>query len=284
MFPDSSPTTTTRRILLDGHPQPAEARDGVLLTPGGRQTEEAAAVYLPPCEPTKIIGVHVNYRSRAEELAYTLPDTPTYFEKPVTALNAHRGDVIRPAGCQYLNYEGEIAIVIGRAARDITPQQAPEYIAGYTIVNDFTLHDFVEYDMVRAKGADTLAPIGPALATGWDFADKTIRTYVNSRLVQEDTTAGMVWDMHYLTADLARMMTLLPGDVIMSGTPANSRPVSPGDTVTIDVEDIGTLTNHIVEAPAAAHSHLGVQPSDSATARTIALAQTARAVPSDARP
>jgi 5-oxopent-3-ene-1,2,5-tricarboxylate decarboxylase/2-hydroxyhepta-2,4-diene-1,7-dioate isomerase len=269
--------SSTRRILLDGRPQAVEAWDDILVLPDGRQIEEAAAAYLPPCEPTKIVGIHVNYRSRAEELAFTLPAAPTYFEKPVTAINAHRGDVARPSGCKYLNYEGEIAIVIGRPARSIIREEAADYIAGYTIVNDFTLHDFVEFDMVRAKGADSLAPVGPALTTRWDFAGKTIRTYVNGRVVQEDSTSGMVWDMHYLVADLSRMMTLLPGDVIMSGTPANSRPVEPGDTVSVEVDGLGTLTNDIIEVPAAGLSHLGVQPSDSAMARAIALAQTATA-------
>src|SRR5215469_14728483 len=165
MFSSASSRTpsTTQRILLDGRPQAVEARDGILVLPDGRQIEEAVAAYLPPCEPGKIVGIHVNYRSRAEELAFTLPDVPTYFEKPVTAINAHRGQVARPSGCQYLNYEGEIAIVIGRPARNVAWEEASDYIAGYTIVNDFTLHDFVEFDMVRAKGADSLAPVGPAL-------------------------------------------------------------------------------------------------------------------------
>lgn len=269
--------SATRRILMDGRAVAVAARDGILLLPDGRQVKEAGAVYLPPCEPTKIIGIHVNYRSRAEELSFPVPASPTYFEKPVSAINAHRGGVTRPAGCQYLNYEGEIAIVIGRPARDVAPDEAAGCIAGYTIVNDFTLHDFVEFDMVRAKGADSLAPVGPALVSGWDFADKTIRTYVNGEVVQEDTTSGLVWDMHYLVADLSRMMTLLPGDVIMSGTPANSRPVQPGDTVSVEVEGLGTLTNNIIEVPAAGLSRLGVQPSDSAMVRAIALAQTTAA-------
>lgn len=269
----------TRRILLHGRPQAVQARDGILFGPDGRPIDEATAAYLPPCEPSKIIGVHVNYRSRAREMSFPLPDAPTYFEKPVTAINAHRGEVVRPGGCQYLNYEGEIAIVIGRPARNVTREDAPAYIAGYTVVNDFTLHDFVEFDMVRAKGADSLAPLGPALVTGWDFADKTIRTRVNGRVVQEDTTAGMVWDMYYLVADLSRMMTLLPGDVVMSGTPANSRPVRPGDTVSVEVEGLGTLTNDIAEVPVTGLSLLGVQPADSATARAIALAETTGGAP-----
>jgi 5-oxopent-3-ene-1,2,5-tricarboxylate decarboxylase / 2-hydroxyhepta-2,4-diene-1,7-dioate isomerase len=260
-----------RRIMLDGRAWEAVHEDGTLLLADGRRVDEEAAVHLPPCEPSKIIGVHVNYRSRAEELAVPLPPAPTYFEKPVTAVNAHRGRVVRPGGCRYLNYEGEIAIVIGRPARNVTQAEAPAHIAGYTVANDFTLHDFLESDMVRAKGADSLAPLGPTLVTGWDFAGKTIRTYVNGRVVQEDTADGMVWDMHYLVADLSRMMTLLPGDVIMSGTPANSRPVQPGDTVSVEVDGIGTLTNDIVEVPVTGLGQLGTQPSDSRLVRAVAL-------------
>src|SRR5436853_492074 len=126
--------------------------------------------------PTKIIGIHGGYRSRLEEMGLEARDAPTYFEKPISSLNAHRGHVVLPSGCKYLNYEGEIAIVIGRAARAIALEDADRYIAGYSIANDFALHDFFEFDAIRAKGADTLSPIGPALVTDWDFRDKTIRT------------------------------------------------------------------------------------------------------------
>jgi hypothetical protein len=126
--------------------------------------------------------------------------------------------VVRPERCKWLNYEGEIAIVIGRTCRNIAPSEAGDYIAGYSVANDYGLHDFRDTDagsMLRVKGSDTLCPIGPGLVTGWDFHDKRIRTYVNGELRQDDTTANMEWDMHYLVADIARTITLEPGDVLL---------------------------------------------------------------------
>jgi 5-oxopent-3-ene-1,2,5-tricarboxylate decarboxylase/2-hydroxyhepta-2,4-diene-1,7-dioate isomerase len=117
--------------------------------------------------------------------------------------------------------------------------------------------------MLRVKGSDTLCPVGPGLVTGWDFRDKTIRTIVNGEVVQEDTTANMEWDMHYLVADIARTITLEPGDVLLSGTPANSRPVQPGDVVDVEVEGLGRLSNTIVEGPTPVRSDVGAQPSES---------------------
>ena len=117
--------------------------------------------------------------------------------------------------------------------------------------------------MLRVKGSDTLCPIGPGLVTGWDFHEKMIRTYVNGELKQEDTTANMEWDMHYLVADIARTITLEPGDVLLSGTPANSRPVKPGDVVEVEVEGLGRLTNTIVHGPTPIRDDVGAQPTQS---------------------
>ena len=203
-----------------------------------------------------------------------LPPAPTYFHKPVTALNAHGGDVVRPARCKYLNYEGEIAIVIGRTCRNVSPDEAGDHIAGYTIANDYGLHDFRDTDagsMLRVKGSDTLCPLGPALVTNWDFHGKRIRTLVNGEVRQEAVTDEMEWDMHYLVADIARSITLVPGDVLLSGTPANSRPVEPGDVVTVEVEGLGALTNRIVTGPTPIRDDVGAQPSESEEVISTAL-------------
>ena len=232
------------------------------------------AVHLPPVEPTKIICVHLNYASRVHEFGARLPPAPTYFHKPVTALNAHGGDVVRPERCHWLNYEGEIAIVIGRTCRNVAPSDAADFIAGYTIANDYGLHDFRDTDagsMLRVKGSDTLCPIGPALVTDWDFRGKQIRTLVNGEVRQDGTTDEMEWDMHYLVADIARTITLVPGDILLSGTPANSRPVEPGDVVTVEVEGLGALTNRIVSGPAAIRDDVGAQPSESEEVLSTAL-------------
>jgi 5-oxopent-3-ene-1,2,5-tricarboxylate decarboxylase/2-hydroxyhepta-2,4-diene-1,7-dioate isomerase len=255
-----------RRILLDGYATVTE-RDGDLLRAGdGRTIAVDDAVHLPPVEPTKIVCVHLNYTSRVTEFMTKLPAAPTYFHKPITALNAHGADVVRPDGCKWLNYEGEIAIVIGKVCRNVAPDDAGEYIAGYTVSNDYGLHDFRDTDagsMLRVKGSDTLCPIGPGLVTGWDFRGKRLRTLVNGNVVQDATTDEMEWDMHYLVADIARTITLVPGDILLSGTPANSRPVQPGDVVTVAVEGLGALTNRIVSGPIPIRTDVGAQPSDS---------------------
>ncbi len=263
-----------RRILLDGYPTQV-TRDGDHLVAGdGRRVAIDDAVHLPPVEPTKIIAVHLNYDSRTKEFMTKLPPAPTYFQKPVTALNSHKAAVVRPQGCKWLNYEGEIVIVIGKTCRNISPAEAGEYIAGYTIGNDYGLHDFRDTDagsMLRVKGSDSLAPIGPGVVTDWDFRNKTIRTLVNGVVKQEDNTNNMEWDMHYLVADIARTITLVPGDILFSGTPAFSRPVQPGDIVEVEVEGLGKLTNHIVEGPTAIRTDVGAQPTESEEVISTAL-------------
>jgi len=266
--------TEYRRILLDGYPTQV-VRDGdTLVAADGRVVDIEQAHHLPPAEPTKIIAVHLNYDSRTQEFMTKLPAAPTYFHKPITALNSHQGAVVRPAGCKWLNYEGEIVIVIGKTARNISPEEAGHYIAGYTVGNDYGLHDFRDTDagsMLRVKGSDTLAPVGPGLVTDWDFRNKTIRTIVNGSVKQEDNTANMEWDMHYLVADIARTITLVPGDMLFSGTPAHSRPVFPGDVVEVEVEGLGRLTNHIVEGPTAIRTDVGAQPTESEEVVSTAL-------------
>ena len=266
--------TEYRRVLLDGSCVQV-IRDGDdLVAPDGRRVRAADAAHLPPVVPTKIIAVHLNHRSRVAEFRATLPAAPTYFHKPVSALVGHGGAVVRPPNCRYLNYEGEVAIVIGRACRNVTPEGAGEYIAGYTIANDFGLHDFRDTDagsMLRVKGSDTMAPLGPGLVTGWDFRGKGLRTYVNGVCVQDGSTDEMRWDMHYLVADIARTITLLPGDVLLSGTPANSRPVQPGDVVEVEVDGLGRLANHVVEGPVPVPADFGAQPSESEEVVSTAL-------------
>ena len=266
--------TEYRRILLDGACVQV-VRDGdALVAADGRRVAAAGAVHLPPCQPTKIVAVHLNHRSRVAEFGATLPAAPTYFHKPISALVGHGGAVVRPAGCEYLNYEGEVAIVIGRPCRGITPGEAAGYIAGYTVANDFGLHDFRDTDagsMLRVKGSDTMAPLGPGLVTGWDFRGKRLRTYVNGRLAQDGSTDEMQWDMHYLVADIARTITLLPGDVLLSGTPANSRPVQPGDVVDVEVDGLGRLTSRVVAGPLGVAADFGAQPTASEEVVSTAL-------------
>ena len=252
-----------RRVLLEGYPTVVQRQRNELVAGDGRKIGIEDAIHLAPVEPRKIICVHLNYKSRVDEFMTKLPATPTYFHKPITALCGHGADIVRPKRCKWLNYEGEIAIVIGRYCRNISQAEAGDYIAGYSVSNDYGLHDFRDTDagsMLRVKGSDTLCPVGPALVTGWDFRNKCIRTLVNGEVKQDGNTNEMEWDMHYLVADIARNITLEPGDLLLSGTPANSRPVEPGDVVTVEVEGLGSLTNTIVEGPTEIRNDVGHQP------------------------
>ena len=256
----------TRRILLDGVPTPVVREGAELVADDGRRMPLDEPVHLWPVEPTKIVCVHLNYESRRTEFGVTLGPAPTYFHKPISALNGHGGDIVRPPRCRFLNYEGEIAIVIGRRARHIAPEEAGDHIRGYTVANDYGLHDFRDTDagsMLRVKGSDTLCPLGPGLVEGWDFHGKHIETRVNGDVVQSGSTDEMIWDMHYLVADIARTITLEPGDVLLSGTPANSRPVEPGDVVEVEVDGLGTLRNTIVEGSVPIRDDVGAQPTES---------------------
>jgi 5-oxopent-3-ene-1,2,5-tricarboxylate decarboxylase / 2-hydroxyhepta-2,4-diene-1,7-dioate isomerase len=266
--------TEYRRIVLDGNVVRVRREGNTLRSADGRETSVDEAIHLPPVEPTKIVAVHLNHISRVNEFQIGLPTTPTYFHKPISSLNAHRSAVVRPERCKWLNYEGEVAIVIGRTARNISPAEAGDYIAGYTVANDYGLHDFRDTDagsMLRVKGSDTLCPLGPGLVTDWDFRGKGLRTLVNGEVRQDGNTDEMTWDMHYLVADIARTITLVPGDVLLSGTPANSRTVYPGDVVEVEVEGLGTLSNHIVQGPVPIRDDVGAQPTESEEVLSTAL-------------
>ena len=263
-----------RRILLDGYATVMVREGDLLVARDGRTVAVDQAVHLPPVEPTKIICCHLNHVSRVKEFGVSLPPAPTYFHKPVSALNAHGAAVVRPSNCKWLNFEGEVAIVIGRTCRNISHAEAGDYIAGYTVANDYGLHDFRDTDsgsMLRVKGADTLCPLGPGLVTDWDFRGKRIRTLVNGVVKQDGSTDEMAWDMHYLVADIARLITLVPGDVILSGTPAISRSVQPGDVVTVEVEGLGALTNTIVEGPVPVSDEVGAQPTETEEVLSTAM-------------
>jgi 5-oxopent-3-ene-1,2,5-tricarboxylate decarboxylase/2-hydroxyhepta-2,4-diene-1,7-dioate isomerase len=234
--------------------------------------------WLPPAVPTKIIATHLTYRSRAEEYRMErLPATPSYFMKPPSSLSAHREPVVRPKGCRFLNYEGEIAVVIGRRCRGASIDDALDYVRGYTVANDWGVHDFRHADrgsMLRVKGQDGFCPLGPALvdAADVDPGDLTIRTYVNGELVQEGHTGtDLMFSFAYQVADVARLITLEPGDVLLTGTPANSRPVEPGDVVAVEVDGIGRLENTVEQSDTELEP-VGEQPAVTAQTLHVALA------------
>ncbi len=267
------PRRELRRILYQGVEQYVRPDGEDLVLGDGRRIPESDAAYLAPCDPSKIVCVHLNYESRRVEFLVPELVTPTYFLKPPSSLNAHRGVVRRPAGGRYLNYEGEVAAVVGSPMRNTAPEDVWDHLAGFSPANDIGLHDFRDTDagsMLRVKGQDGFCPIGPGIVTGVDVRASTIRTYVNGEVVQEALVSEMTFGIDYLIADICRHITLLPGDVILTGTPANSRPMDVGDVVEVEVSGIGRLTNRIAEAPAPTHE-VGHQPTDSKNVRAVAL-------------
>ncbi|MEV4217554.1 fumarylacetoacetate hydrolase family protein [Nonomuraea sp. NPDC049725] len=201
--------------------------------------------------PSKIIAVHLNYRSRAAERGRT-PAVPSYFLKPPSSLSWSGRPVVRPAGCDLLAFEGEIALVIGERAHRVPRERALGCVAGYTAANDFGVYDFKHADQgsnLRAKGQDGYTPVGPAILTGADPAALRLRTYVNGELVQDAGTDELLFGFDLLIADLSRLMTLEPGDLVLTGTPAGSTVVRPGDVVEVELEGAGRLRNEIVADP-----------------------------------
>jgi 5-oxopent-3-ene-1,2,5-tricarboxylate decarboxylase/2-hydroxyhepta-2,4-diene-1,7-dioate isomerase len=268
------PRRELRRIVHGGRVHLCELQGDRLVLDDGRTIAEVDVQYAPPVDPTTIVCVHLNYRSRAIEFGRELEaEQPTYFMKPAAAINAHRGELVRPADCQLLNYEGEIAAVVGRTMRRVRPEDVWDHLAGFACANDVGAHDFRDTDggsMLRVKGQDSFCPIGPALVSGIDIRRSTLRTYVNGVKVQEAAVSEMVWGIDLLFADLTRHLTLRPGDVVLTGTPWHSRPIFPGDRVEVEVDGIGRLSNTVIEAPASERG-VGFPATVSKTSLSVAL-------------
>jgi 5-oxopent-3-ene-1,2,5-tricarboxylate decarboxylase/2-hydroxyhepta-2,4-diene-1,7-dioate isomerase len=249
-----------------------------VITDDGRDLAAAAVRWLAPVAPSKIIAVHLTYRSRLLEYAVArMPAQPSYFVKPPNTLNGHLRAVRRPAGTRFLNYEGELAVIVGRRMSGVAERDVLEHVYGFAPANDVGLHDFRHADrgaMLRVKGQDGFLPIGPAVLTAdeWRPDDGyTLRTRLNGELVQEAGADDLIWDYRYQLADLSRLVTLEPGDVILTGTPANSRPMEPGDEVEVEISGMPALRNHVEEWDVDL-SGPGEQPEVSANTLHVALA------------
>ncbi|MET9261700.1 fumarylacetoacetate hydrolase family protein [Amycolatopsis sp. NPDC004079] len=204
----------------------------------------------PPERPGKVIALHLNYPSRAKQRGRT-PAKPSYFVKPGTSISASGTPIERPAGTELLAFEGEIALVIGKRARHVSPGQGWSYVESVTAANDFGVYDLRHADggsNLRSKGGDGFTPLGPATipAAEVDPAKLRVRTWVNGELVQDDTTEDLIFDFGTLVADLSQLSTLEPGDVILTGTPAGSSVVQPGDTVEVEVSYGAKTTGRLV--------------------------------------
>ncbi len=215
------------------------------LPPEGLPLTEV--VLLPPTTPTKIVAVGLNYRDHAEELGMELPAEPLLFLKPPSAVIGPEDRILLPPGVGRVDYEAELAVVMGRRAKNISPHEVPRYLLGYTCFNDVTARDLQKKDgqWTRAKGFDTFAPVGPWIETDLDPSDLRIRAYLNGQMVQDSSTRNLVFPVFELVSFISRIMTLNPGDIIATGTPPGVGPLAPGDVIEIEVEGVGRLVNFV---------------------------------------
>jgi 2-keto-4-pentenoate hydratase/2-oxohepta-3-ene-1,7-dioic acid hydratase in catechol pathway len=214
----------------------------------GRKCELGEVELLPPVFPQKIVAVGLNYRDHAEEFSLDMPDEPVLFMKPPTALLAPGGEIVYPAMSKRVDYEAELVLVCGRECRNISPEEAPAYILGYTCGNDVTARDLQVKDgqWTRAKSFDTFCPLGPFIETDIDPSGLSIELKLNGEVRQSSNTSNMAFSPADLLSFVSRIMTFLPGDVIMTGTPSGVGEMQPGDTVEVIISGLAPLRNTVV--------------------------------------
>lgn len=229
-----------RIMLISGDPL-----DG-RVEPTGETIPSAGARLLAPVRPTKVICVGLNYYDHAAEVGMTPPEEPILFFKPPTSIIGPAETIRLPEQSQRIDYEAELAIVIGRECRSVAREEAAVCIFGYTCANDVTARDLQVKDMqwTRAKSFDTFLPLGPYLVTGIDPDDLRISARLNGQVRQSSSTAQMIFGVDELVEFISSIMTLLPGDIILTGTPPGIGPMNPGDVIEIEVEGIGILRNY----------------------------------------
>ncbi len=223
---------------------------GVDFTLDGRVYPLEKVKLLSPCQPSKIVCLGVNYRPHAKEMNSSLPANPLIFLKPSTAVIGPEDSITLPRVWKRVDYEGELGVVIGKKAKYVSASEADKYILGYTCFNDVTERQFQKDDgqWTRGKGYDTFAPFGPWIETGIDASDLKLETYLNGEVRQSGRTSELVFGVSALIEFITGVMTLLPGDVIATGTPAGVGPMKAGDVVEVRIEKIGTLRNRVAEA------------------------------------
>lgn len=203
---------------------------------------------LAPCEPTKIIAMGLNYHSHARELDMSLPNSPLTFLKPSSAVIGPGDNIVYPSASHRVDYEGELAVVIKKAAWRVKAEDALDYVFGYACFNDVTARDLQNTDAqwTRAKGFDTFAAIGPWIETELDPCDVPIETYLNGKLKQKGNTSDLIYSIPEIINFISNVMSLLPGDIIATGTPSGVGPMYPGDTVEVRIPQVGTLRNFVI--------------------------------------
>lgn len=223
-----------------------EPFDRVETTGAARRLEEVRL--LAPVVPGKIVAVGLNYKDHARELGMKIPEEPLLFLKAPSALNGPEGEIVYPPQSRRVDYEAELAVVIGRVAKNVKEKDAAAHILGYTCINDVTARDLQVKDVqfARAKGFDTFAPLGPWIVTDFDPTEASVRCLVNGEVRQDGNTREMGASVYRLVEYISSVMTLFPGDVIATGTPPGIGSLRVGDIVTVEVGGIGALTNRVV--------------------------------------
>lgn len=202
---------------------------------------------LAPAEPTKVVAVGLNYAKHAGEMKEALPESPILFIKPATAVLAPEGNIAYPRASQRVDYEAELAVIIGKTCKNVTVDDAGSYIFGYTALNDITARDLQKKDgqWTRAKSFDTFCPFGPYIDTDYDPRGRRVQSVLNGEVRQDGNTRDMIFDVYQLIAFISECMTLNPGDVIATGTPEGIGPMQPGDMIEIKIEGLEPLQNHV---------------------------------------
>lgn len=234
------PTPETTVDLLKSHPYGELERLGVELPLG-------AVRVLAPVIPGKLVCVGKNYVDHVKEMGGEVPADPVIFLKPNTSVIGSNDEIVLPWQSERVDHEGELAIVIGRVARNVSRADAPNYVLGYTIANDVTARDLQARDgqWTRAKGFDTFCPLGPWIVNDFDPSDRSLTCVVDREVRQQASTAEMIHDCDAIIEFVSSVMTLLPGDVILTGTPAGIGPMADGQTVTVAIDGLGALTNPV---------------------------------------
>ena len=206
------------------------------------------AVYLAPVPFSKAVCIGLNYRDHAVEFGLPIPESPVIFLKPSTSATGHRSSIIYPAMCHRLDYEAELAVVIGKKAKNVSEEDALSYVLGYTIANDVTARDLQPKtgQWTIAKSFDTFLPLGPFIETDLDPDHLEIIARVNGKVVQRSNTENLIFKPKFLVSWLSHRMTLNPGDVILTGTPSGTTHMNPGDTVEVEIEGLGILKSTVV--------------------------------------
>ncbi len=216
---------------------------------GERIGDLSSAKPLAPCEPTKVVCIGLNYRAHAAETGQELPKEPLMFLKPPTSVVGPDDNVVWAPGSQKIDYEAELAVVFKRQAKNVARGAFKDYVLGYTCANDISARDFQRGDgqWARAKGSDTFCPLGPWIETDVDPSDLRISGKLNGETKQDSRTSDLVFDVDALIAHLTKYFTMMPGDVLITGTPAGIGPMNPGDEYEVMIEGIGSLKNRMTK-------------------------------------